>query len=201
MYVREGPRMLGDNVSTQNNLVKGVCVPTSVGLGSWCVVTWRHELAVQHCDVKRRILASLTRALLPRARRTIDTHIMRRHAGSIGGAPSAANEGEIGFAPLPGTGDVYELPYSLLLPRRADATNLLVPACPSASHVAFSAVRVEPTFMQLGTAAGVAAAIVAVARAPPRTAVQDVPPAALQAGLAAAGQCFHWPGCADVGRC
>ena len=37
MYVREGARIIGDSVSTQNSLIKGVCVPTSIGIGSWCV--------------------------------------------------------------------------------------------------------------------------------------------------------------------
>jgi hypothetical protein len=35
MYVREGPRLLGDSVATQNTLVRGACLHDSVGLGSW----------------------------------------------------------------------------------------------------------------------------------------------------------------------
>jgi hypothetical protein len=131
--------------------------------------------------------------------RTIDTHIMRRHVGQLDGQGviSAVNEGEIGFAQLPGEGPVYELPYGLLLPRRAEATNLLVPVAVSASHIAFSSLRVEPTFMQLGTAAGAAAALAARTSA----AVQDLDPRALQAAIVAAGQCVHWPDCYGVGRC
>ncbi len=53
----------------------------------------------------------------------------------------------------------YEIPYRALLPKRADAENLLVPLCLSASHVAFSTIRVEPTWMMLGHAAGTAAAL------------------------------------------
>ena len=37
--------------------------------------------------------------------------------------------------------------------------NLAVPNCPSASHVAFSAIRVEPTLWQLGQAAGTATGV------------------------------------------
>ena len=135
---------------------------------------------------------------LARSRRTIDTHIMRRFVGTISGTQSAQNEGEIGFAPLPGNGTTYELPYSLLLPKRAEATNLLVPSCPSTTHVTFSSVRVEPTFMQLGTAAGVAAALAVKLGGVP---VQDVPIAALQTGITGAGQCVHWPNCSTVGQC
>jgi hypothetical protein len=35
MYVREGWRLVNDDVSTQVNLVRGVCRPNSIGLGSW----------------------------------------------------------------------------------------------------------------------------------------------------------------------
>ena len=46
-----------------------------------------------------------------------------------------------------------------MVPRRAEAKNLLVPVAVSASHVAFNSVRLEPTWMILGQSAGVAAAM------------------------------------------
>ena len=49
-----------------------------------------------------------------------------------------------------------QVPYGAILPRNLD--NLLVPVCLSATHLAHSAVRVEPTWMALGEAAGFAAA-------------------------------------------
>jgi hypothetical protein len=69
-------------------------------------------------------------------------------------------------------------------PRREDATNLLVPVCLSASHVAFGSVRMEPTLMALGHAAGTAAAQAARRG----VAVQDVDVAALQDDLRDEGQ-------------
>jgi hypothetical protein len=77
----------------------------------------------------------------------------------------------------------YPIPYRSLTPRREDADNLLVPLCLSASHVAFASVRMEPTLMLLGQAAGTAAAQAARRG----VAVQDVDVAQLQDDLRDAG--------------
>ncbi len=53
----------------------------------------------------------------------------------------------------------YAIPYRSLLPKEDSVQNLLVPGCLSASHVAFSSIRLESTWMGLGEAAGRAAAI------------------------------------------
>jgi hypothetical protein len=50
-----------------------------------------------------------------------------------------------------------QVPYRCLLPQEID--NLLVPVCLSATHVAWGAVRLEPVWMQIGEAAGFAAAL------------------------------------------
>ena len=88
--------------------------------------------------------------------------------------PAVCNEGYLSLAVPP-----YSIPYRCLTPRREHAENLLVPVCLSASHVAFGSVRMEPTLMLLGQAAGTAAAQAARRE----VAVQDVDVDVLQAAL------------------
>ena len=91
------------------------------------------------------------------------------------------------------------LRISVSLPQRAQATNLAAPVAPSASHVAFGSIRVEPVFLALGTAAGAA---VRVAQQTGAAALADVDVGALQAALKEVDQCFHWDAakgaCADT---
>ena len=102
-----------------------------------------------------------------------------RHLPEYHRTPAVFNEGYLSVAVPP-----YPIPYRSLLPRREDAENLLVPLCLSASHVAFGSVRMEPTLMLLGFAAGRAAAQAARRG----VAVQDVDVPALQDDLRDAGQ-------------
>ena len=77
----------------------------------------------------------------------------------------------------------YQIPYSVMLPKRSQATNLLVPVCVSASHVAYSTLRMEPVFMIMGQAAGSAAKLAIEAKTP----VQSVNPETLRQKLKGAG--------------
>ena len=54
---------------------------------------------------------------------------------------------------------VYEIPFSAMVPARGSVTNLLAPVGLSASPTAYGSVRMEPQYMALGQAAGLAAAI------------------------------------------
>lgn len=78
----------------------------------------------------------------------------------------------------------YPIPYRAVVPRFADCANLLVPVCLSASHVAFSSIRMEVQYQMLGHAAGLAA----VLALRDGCAVQSIDVAQLQAQLQAAGQ-------------
>ncbi len=65
---------------------------------------------------------------------------------------------------------IYKIPYRAITPKQEECTNLLVPVCVSASHIAMTSIRMEPVWMILGESAGTAAAM-AVAN---HVAVQEV---------------------------
>lgn len=78
-----------------------------------------------------------------------DSHNIQRVVAANG---MVTNEGDVQVAVKP-----YQIPYRVMLPKKTEAVNLLVPVCFSASHVAYSSLRMEPQYMIIGQAAGVAA--------------------------------------------
>ncbi|MBN8854203.1 MAG: FAD-dependent oxidoreductase [Sphingobacteriales bacterium] len=65
------------------------------------------------------------------------------------------NEGDVqigGFPP-------YPISYRALVPKTEECSNLLVPVCLSASHIAYGSIRMEPVFMELGQSSAIAAAM------------------------------------------
>lgn len=117
----------------------------------------------------------------------IDSHDCRR----IADGDVVVNEGTIFPVRMPGRpiGYPYHVPYRSLLPRPEQCTNLVVPVALSATHVAFSSVRVEPTWMILGQSAGIAAALAAEQE----VSVQDLPYPALNLRLLEQGQVLELP--------
>lgn len=170
LYVREGARLVNDAVLTQASLVAPRGKPDGIAVGAWY---W-------------------------------DKHVVTRVADAQG---NAANEGHF-RAPMAWAGrasgwcheradmcrnasaEWYDVPLSALLPRRRDATNLVVPVALAASGVAFSSARIESMLMGTGAAAGVVARLAVAAGG----AVQDVAADAVQALLVGeVGAVVHGP--------
>jgi len=127
LYVREGRRMDGRMILTQNDVLKDAQKEDPIAISSF----------------------------------PIDSHDCRRLALPDG----VINEGTIFPVRMPGRrhGYAYHIPYRAITPSASECSNLLVPVALSATHVAYSSVRVEPTWMAIGQGAGVAAALSAKA--------------------------------------
>ena len=82
----------------------------------------------------------------------------------------------------------WPVAYRAIVPRTNDCGNLLVPWAISATHVAYSSFRLEPSFMAAGQAAGVAAVLAIASNCP----VQSVNVAVLKNTLVANGQVTCW---------
>ncbi|AYO78943.1 FAD-dependent oxidoreductase [Sphingobium yanoikuyae] len=82
----------------------------------------------------------------------MDSHNVRRIVDARG---FARNEGNIEVSPE----RAYPISYDAIIPKRQEATNLLVPVALSASHIAYGSIRMEPVFMILGQSAAAAASI------------------------------------------
>lgn len=100
-----------------------------------------------------------------------DSHNIQRVIAPNG---FVVNEGDVEVGVKP-----YQIPYRVMLPKKSEAVNLLVPVCFSASHVAYSSLRMEPQYMIIGQAAGVAAAMALKGNG----AVQGIDASALSARL------------------
>jgi FAD dependent oxidoreductase len=111
-----------------------------------------------------------------------DSHNVQRRPAADG--LTVENEGDMQVRVTP-----YQIPYRLIVPKRDEATNLLVPVCFSATHVAYSTLRMEPQYMIVGHAAGVAAKMAIDAN----VAVQDVNVPALQGRLKSQRAVFELP--------
>ncbi len=99
----------------------------------------------------------------------------------------AYNEGFV-FEPF---GNWRPLPvaYRALVPRKNECTNLLTPTCPSSTHIAYGAIRLEWTFMVLGQSVATAA-VMALEEGKP---VQEVDYLQLKTKLQEQGQVLSLP--------
>lgn len=111
----------------------------------------------------------------------MDSHAVQRLVDRDG---TVIDEGNFDMPVRP-----YQIPYRSLTPRREQCENLLVPVCMSATHVAYGSIRMEPQYMIMGHACGLAA--VQTSRAGRAVQAIDVP--ALQAKLRMQSQVLELP--------
>lgn len=140
IYVRTSNRLRGEFLITQNNIVSPRNKQDGVSMACW----------------------------------EFDQHTMSRHAipdPNNGSQLIAVNEGYMRNdlatalpcshpdAQCTASGNWYDVPFGVMLPKRGQASNLLVPVAISSTSIAYSSTRIEGMYMDLGTAAGVAAAL------------------------------------------
>ena len=82
----------------------------------------------------------------------MDSHQVQRYVDANG---FVQNEGNV-EAPFPAP---YPISYRSMIPKGTECSNLLVPVCVSATHIAFGSIRMEPVFMVLGQSAATAASM------------------------------------------
>jgi len=119
---------------------------------------WSHQLYIRearrmvgelvmtqhHCQGKEKINDGIGMAAY-----TMDSHNCDRLVLD-GSVKNEGNVEEGGFGP-------YPISYRAIIPKEAQAANLLVPVCLSATHIAYGSIRMEPVFMVLGQSAATAA--------------------------------------------
>ena len=125
---------------------------------------WPHQLYVREgrrmlsdyvmtqadCQSKRTVEDSIGLASYP-----LDSHFCQRVVVQENGVTTVRNEGGFGHRlPKP-----YPIAYRSIVPKKDECSNLLVPLCLSASHVAYGSIRMEPVFMIMGQSAGTAASL------------------------------------------
>ncbi|MBQ4287960.1 MAG: FAD-dependent oxidoreductase, partial [Bacteroidales bacterium] len=85
----------------------------------------------------------------------MDSHNCERIVVEKDGKLMVKNEGDVEI----GGGRPYPISYRSLTPKGEECTNLLVPVCLSASHIAYGSIRMEPVFLGMGQTCGLAAAM------------------------------------------
>jgi hypothetical protein len=82
----------------------------------------------------------------------MDSHQVQRYVDANGFVQNEGNVEAHNFPP-------YPISYRSIVPKKEECSNLLVPVCVSATHIAFGSIRMEPVFMVLGQSAATAASV------------------------------------------
>lgn len=168
LYVREGARLVNDNVLTQKTLIENRVKSDGIAVGAWYldkhVVTRISNGGWAKNEGHFRAPTSWT------GRGDKWCNVRADQCRNV-------------------TAEFYDVPLSALLPRRSEAINLIVPTSLAASSVAYTSTRIESMFMATGSAAGVLATLANEMG----SAVQDVQVIDVQNVLQSLGQRIHGP--------
>lgn len=125
---------------------------------------WTHQIYVREC---RRMVGEYVATQADCEGKTtiedgigyaaygMDSHNCERIVVEKDGKFMVKNEGDVQI----GVAAPYPISYRSITPKREECTNLLVPVCLSATHIAYGSIRMEPVFMELGEVSGLAAAL------------------------------------------
>lgn len=145
LYVREGRRMKGKYVFTANDVpVRNI---TKQLEGADGVTDQKKGILDAVGEIAKSVQSLGHSDSITASHYALDSHAVRKRE------PGRVHlDGFFSYPCLP-----YYVPYGVMVPD-APVTNLLAPVPVSATHVGFSTLRMEPCWMALGQAAGVAAA-------------------------------------------
>jgi hypothetical protein len=106
-----------------------------------------YVMTQKHCEGIERVTDAVGMAAYG-----MDSHHTQRFVNSHG---NVSNEGNVeAHVNAP-----YPISYQSIVPKKSECTNLIVPVCLSATHIAFGSIRMEPVFMVLGESAGTIASL------------------------------------------
>ena len=146
LYVREGRRIMGEYLFTALDCIAASDLPHALDILAGRAEPNPKDHAPRHRD-------AITSAHYP-----IDSHACRKREPGC-----AALDGYFALARITRP---YQVPYGVIVPQKVDG--LLVPVACSATHLGFGTLRMEPCWMALGQAAGVAAHLSISQARPPR---------------------------------
>ncbi len=129
LYVREARRMIGEYIMTESDILENRYKDDAIAIGSYMLDVHPTQYVPIEEDNDQ-------------------------HDYGLYSAYGVFREGGVAHQIKP-----YEIPYRSILPKKAEVENLFVTVCVSASHIAFSTIRMEPVYMMMGHAAGVASAM------------------------------------------
>ncbi len=150
---------------------------------------WPHQLYVREARrmvgetiiTERTVLDDSAKKPIALGGYSMDSHNVQRYVDPEG---HVRNEGDVQIK----LSRPYRIDYGCILPKSSECSNLLVTFCVSASHTAFSTIRMEPVFMELGQCAGTAGCMAI----DEQKSVQDVTYDRLRERLLADGAVLEW---------